>query len=201
MGLSCPQCQTELVLRDDRWHCPRCDFWKESYGTVYWRKHAQNVSALRDQLKQRFPQITWQAGLGALSSERLDLPPEHKGEPDLQGWWMRRHFISIEVSGTDSDNVAVPPDPIYIGPWKLHKVAPGAAFFFYMIYRNATYTLPLAVVVEFQDRLRSVPIRGKREKYIPIPYTAARPGSDLFSLVAEELHRLDPRQALEERRR
>lgn len=198
MGIKCPRCNSELVLRAGRWHCPRCDFWKESYGIKAWKKHARNVAALLEELKLRFPQVTWTPGLGALTDERLDLPPEHKGEPDLEGWWMRQHFVSIEVSGTDSHKVSVPPDDIHIGAWKLRKVAPGLAFFFYMVYRDATYTLPLSLVELYKDNIKIMTIRGKEETYIAIPYKAAKPGSELYTLLAAELHRFDPRQALME---
>lgn len=193
--MRCPQCNSELTLRAGRWHCPRCDFWKESYGQDSWKKHAQNVSELLAELKQKFPQVTWQAGLGALTSERLDLPPEYKGEPDLKGYWMRKHFVSIEVSGTDSAKVSIPPDDIYIGAWKVfhHSAVP---VFFYMVYRNGTYTLSLSVVRLYRRNLETVPIRGKKETYVAIPYHAAKPGAELFNLIATEIYHLDPRQAL-----
>jgi len=195
--VKCPQCGSELVLRAGRWHCPRCDYWKESYGDKSWQKHARNVRALLEELKLRFPQVTWTGGLGALDGERLDLPPEHKGEPDLKGWWMRKHFVSIEVSGTDSAKVSVPPSDIYIGVWKVshHSDVP---IFFYMVYRSSTHTLPLSAVRLYRHNLATVPIRGKDETYIAVPYKAAMPGSELFALVAAELHRFDPRQTLRE---
>lgn len=195
MGVKCPRCNSELVLRAGRWHCPRCDFWKESYGSKSWQKHARNVRALLEELKLRFPQVTWTGGLGALDSERLDLPPEHKGEPDLKGWWMRKHFVSIEVSGTDSAKVSVPPDDIYIGAWKVFRTSE-VPMFFYMVFRSGTYTLPLSVVRLYRHNVQTVTIRGKTETYVPIPYQAAKPGPELFSLIATELYRLDPRRTL-----
>ncbi len=198
MSIKCPQCNSELVLRAGRWHCPRCDFWKESYGSKAWQKHARNVTTLLEELKLRFSQVTWTAGLGALASERLDLPPEHKGEPDLKGWWMRKLFVSIEVSGTDSAKVSVPPDDIYIGAWKVFR-ASEVPMFFYMVFRSATYTLPLSVVRLYRHNLQTVPIRGKTETYVTIPYQAAKPGPELFRLIATELYRLDPRQTLGDR--
>lgn len=198
-ALTCPVCGAVLVFRRHRWNCPRCDYWKESYGEADWRRHSQNVSTLLKELRLRFPQVTWTTGLGAQTAERLDIPPDRKGEPDIKGWWMRKHFVSIEVSGTDSPNVEVPPDDIHIRPDKIAEAQSSQVpSFFYMVYRNSAVTVSLATAVKFKATQIRKQIKGKTEVYSSIPASQAMTGTSFGEAIRDLLHKMDPRIALEE---
>lgn len=197
--MNCPKCGMTLELKRGRWHCPRCDFWKESYGEADWRKHGDNVRALLGRLRGRFPQVTWTMGLGAESDLRLDIPPQRKGEPDISGWWMRRHFISIEVSGTDSPKVSVPPDPILVRPGKL--LEDGIPCFFYMVYRTSTLVVPDAAVTKHRRNITTRRRKGKHETFISVPCSEGLESSALFVFISKQLHQFEPRISLEEQRR
>ena len=190
----CPLCGTPTKIRAGRRYCPRCDYWKTSYGEAHWEKHATNVQGLVGELRVKFPQATWEVGgLGAATGARLDIPPQRKGEPDIRGWWMRKHFVSIEVSGTDSPNVSVPPGPIFIRPGKVTEAeAQGVPYFFYLVYPNATYVVDLSLAQA--HRRNSVPrkIRGRVETYIAIPHEKAYFPSFLFASIAALLGQLEP---------
>lgn len=197
--MRCPKCGTPMELRKGRRGCPRCDFWKKSYGEQWWMKHAQNTKALLGELELRFPQMTWTTGLGAESGARLDIPPQRKGEPDIKGWWMRTHLVSIEVSGTDSPKISVPPDPIKIRPGKLVAAeAEQVETLFYMVYRTGTFVVTLDVLKKYRRRVSPLHVRGKYETYIEVPYHDALPRTALWGLISKALHPLEPRMALGE---
>lgn len=198
-ALTCPVCGAVLVFRRHRWNCPRCDYWKESYGEEDWRRHSQNVNTLLKDLRLRFPQVTWTTGLGAQTAERLDIPPDRKGEPDIKGWWMRKHFVSIEVSGTGSPKVEVPPDDIYIRPDKIAEAqSTRVPFFFYMVYQKSTIAVPLATAVKFKASQIRRQIRGKTEVYSSIPASHAMTNTGFGEAIRSLLHKMEPRIALEE---
>lgn len=195
----CPQCRTPTrVNKKGRRYCPRCDYWKDSYGEPDWEKHRQNVAALLKRLEQKFPQVTWEvAGLGAATGARVDIPPHRKGEEDIRGWWMRKHFVSIEVTGSDSPNISVPPDPIYIRPGKLAVAEQTPApYFFYAVYPIATYVVPLSVAQVYRHDVVPKQRRGKTETFIAIPCEKAYPGQRLFVSIEALLRELEPRQSL-----
>lgn len=194
----CPICRTPTKISGGRRYCPRCDYWKSSYGERHWGKHAGNVHTLVAELGERFPQATWEVGgLGAATGSRLDIPPHRKGEPDIRGWWMRKHFVSIEVSGTDSPRVSVPPDPIFIRPGKVIEAeSQGVPYFFYLVYANATYVVDLRLAQAYRRETIPMNIRGRVETYITIPYQNAYAGSEIFTFMAELLRHLEPRQSL-----
>ncbi len=195
----CPVCGTPTrVDKKGRRYCPTCDYWKPSYGEAYWVKHKTNVEALLKELEERFPQVTWEAaGLGAVSGARLDIPAHRKGEEDIKGWWMRMHFVSIEVTGSDSPNISVPPDPIYIRPGKLAEAqGKTVPFFFYLVYPRATYVVDMAMVQAHRHQVTPRQIRGKTETYIALPCEKAYPGEHLFVFISDLLCRLEPRQSL-----
>ena len=198
-SVPCPVCGEPTAFRAGRRYCPKCDYWKTSYGERHWEKHAINVRALLTNLEERFPQATWEcAGLGASTGKRLDIPPGRKGEPDIRGWWMRKHFVSIEVSGTESPNANVPPDPIYIRPGKVAEAErQHVPYFFYMVYPCAVCVVDLALAQAHRLVTVSRDIRGRTETYIAVPYGKAEGVPYLFRCIADLLRHLDPRQSLE----
>lgn len=101
-GMNCPACGTELRLVKGRWICPRCDYYKLSYQHE-WERHHQNVKALAVEIKERFPQVSLSPGLGADSAEWIDIPPGKKNEPDIEVWLLRKHVLSIEVTGSGKE--------------------------------------------------------------------------------------------------
>ena len=110
---------------------------------------------------------------------------------------MRRLFVSIEVSGTDSPNVSVPPEPIFIRPGKLTEAeSHEVPYFFYLVYPNAVYVVDLPLAQAHRRNTVPQKIRGRVETYIAIPYSRAYPGSKLFDFIAGLLRQMEPRQGL-----
>lgn len=186
------------VNRRGRRYCPICDHFKDYYGEPDWKKHKENVQALMNELMERFPHVTWEvAGLGAATEARLDIPPHRKGEEDIKGWWMRKHFVSIEVTGSDSPNISVPPDPLFIRPGKIPpaegKTVP---YFFYLVYPKTTFVVELSVVRAYRRNVVSRQTRGLIETFVSIPWEKAYPGQHLFAIISGLLHQLEPRQSL-----
>ena len=200
MAISCPVCATPLEMADGRPGCPRCDFWKTSYGSSWWMKHARNVGQLLAALELRFPWVTWTPGLGALSPNRLDLTPGEKNEADLTGWMARVPVCMVEVSGTDSTNVKVPPEPILIRPGKIQHAAQMAGeveghYYFWMVYEASekTYLIPIATAMRFYRTRMPQVIRGRTETYCQLPWDSALPSSALFELVDSRIHEIAER--------
>ena len=103
---------------------PNPEYFKGPYA-AQWRRHAENVKALHDELVRRFPVLEhsiW-VGLGAESAELVQVPPHERGEPDLVPYHDYKLLCHIEVSGSASRNVRIPPEPIYIRPDKLDLAA------------------------------------------------------------------------------
>ncbi len=180
--MNCAHCGTQLQIRNGRWDCPRCDFWKNSYGERDWAKHAANVQTLHDELTLRFPHISWQLGLGAIESRRLDIPPAQKSEADLQGFIMREPIVLIEVSG--SARVSCPPNDPWIRPGKMHAaIESGLPYYFVMFYPNGRKVIPLPLVEKHQRNVTRVSIKSRYETYIAVPSAEVHEGDRLFQEI------------------
>lgn len=115
---------------------------------------------------------------------------------------MRRHFISIEVSGTDSPTVKVPPGDILLRPGKLLKAEEdGVECFFYMVYPTSIWVVTLSTAKAHRRNVTAIQRKGRYETYIAVPATAALPPSSLFDSISMLLHTFEPRISLEETRR
>ena len=186
--MRCPACGNLLQQRKGRWVCPRCDYFKEGYESM-WRKHKENVELLVAELRRRFPELSLRKGLGADSDEWIDIPPANKNELDIEGWWKFRHLFSVEVTG--SDKVRVPPEDIWIRPAKLRVAedlsAKGLPCLFWTVYPNCTYTLTVGIVATHRRSLVERDFKGKHEVFIAIPWTAGLPASRLFKEIESVL--------------
>jgi len=181
--MNCSVCGSKLELIKGRWSCPRCDYYKEPYQDR-WEAHSRNVNSLAKEIKVRFPKVSVTTGLGATSSERLDIPPDNKNEPDIEVWLLHRHVLSIEVTG--SDKVSVPPKPIYVLAKKLlqaeKSLQQGIDYLFYVIYPNNSFTLTVPIVGYYR---RNIVLGGRvqGERYIKIPPEQALPGEEVFRRI------------------
>lgn len=180
---SCPACGSELRLIKGRWCCPRCDYYKNPYQDR-WEAHSRNVNSLAKEIKMRFPKVSLTTGLGATSPERLDIPPGNKNEPDIQVWLLRKHILSIEVTG--SDKVSVPPKPIYILAKKLLRaeksIQQGVDYLFHIVYPNNTFTLTVPIIGYYKRNIiHSGRVEG--ERYIKIPPEQALPSEEIFRRI------------------
>lgn len=194
---NCPACGTELRLVKGRWICPRCDYYKLSYQHE-WERHHQNVKALAVEIKERFPQVSLSPGLGADSAEWIDIPPGKKNEPDIEVWLLRKHVLSIEVTG--SGKALVPPEPIFILPKKLamgeKSIQQGIDYLFYTVYPNNTFTLTVPIV---RAHRRNIGPGGRLpgETYIKIPPEWALPREEVFKHIQVILSPFYPQMKLE----
>ena len=166
-------------------------FWQESYNEKDWQKHADNVKALLTQLRERCPKAIWTAEQGAETGKRLVLTEKREG-PDIKGWSMGNHFVSIEVSGSDAPNVKIPPDPIFIRPGKLLESP--VPLLFWMVYRDSTWVLYAEDVAKYRRQAVSKEIAGKYETYLEVPYWEGLPPGYLFNVISSLLDRLGPEQ-------
>ena len=197
-SINCPQCGSQLIFlkSKNRWACPRCDYYKDAYESE-WERHNQNVKALIDEIKARFPQVSLTTGLGATSSERIDIPPGKKNEADIEVWIHRKHSLSIEVTG--SALALVPPKDIWILPKKLavaeKSLRQGIDYLFYTVYPNNTFTLTVPIV---RDHRGDIGPGGRLpgERYIKIPPGQALPREELFNHIQEKLALLYPQMRL-----
>lgn len=169
---------------------PDPEWFKRPYSPL-WKKHAENVKALYDELLKRFPKLknAIKVGLGALSDELLKMPPEHKNEPDLTLFHKYKVICHIEISG--SEKVRVPPSDIWIRPGKitlgLDKEKQGEPYWFYMVYPNNTMVLRASEAESYLIKTVSVSPYGKKEVYCQIPYTVAHPKEYLFRWIEKEI--------------
>ena len=195
--MRCPTCGSELKLVKGRWFCPRCDYYKPSYQSE-WERHSQNVKALAGEIKTRFPQVSLTTGLGATSPDWLDIPPDKKNEPDIEVWLLRKHILSIEVTG--SSKVLVPPEDIFVLPKKLtmgeQSLRQGIDYLFYTVYPNNTFTLTVPIV---SDHRRDIGPGGRLpgERYIKIPPERALPREEVFKHIQVILSPFYPQRKLE----
>lgn len=197
--MNCPQCGSELRIISQRWVCPRCDYYKGSYQHL-WKRHGQKVNALVDEIKERFPQVSLKKGLGADSSQWIDIPPDTKNEPDIEVWWKFKHLISIEVTGSDA--VMVPPNNIWIRPGKLtiaeKALHEGVNYLFLVVYPNNSLTLTVPIIAAYKWNIVSMLIRGRAESYIEIPHERALPRSDLLKRIRDSLLPFEPQLSLQD---
>lgn len=195
-GMSCPACGGELKLVKGWWGCPRCDYFKPSYQRE-WKRHSQNVKGLAEEIRVRFPQVSLTTGLGATSPEWLDIPPGKKNEPDIQVWLLRKHVLSIEVTG--SDKALVPPEDIFILTKKLplaeKSLQQGIDYLFYTVYPNNTFTLTVPIV---RAHRRNIGPGGRLpgERYIKIPPERALPRETVFKHLQDILSPFYPQMEL-----
>lgn len=195
--MSCPTCGSKLELIKGRWSCPRCDYYKNPYQGE-WERHSQNVKSLAKEIEVRFPQVSLTTGLGATSAERLDIPPRNKNEPDIEVWLLRKHVLSIEVTG--SNKVRVPPENIHILRKKLpvaeKSLQQGIDYLFYTVYPNNTFTLTVPIVYYYRLNIVSSG-RVLGEYYIKIPPTQALSRKEVFRRIRNVLSPFYPQMELE----
>ena len=130
-------------------------------------------------------------GLGADSAELIKVPPHQRGEPDLEVFHDYKLLCHIEVSGSGSRNVRIPPEPIYIRPDKLDlaekKEAAGEPYFFWMVYRDVTWLVRATDALPYRHQQVSKNWYGVTETYCEIPHTAAQPSATLFEWFESRL--------------
>ena len=171
---------------------PNPEWFKGPYASQ-WKRHADNVKALHDELVRRFPVLehSIRAGLGAESADLVQIPPHEKGEPDLEIFHRYKLFCHIEVSGSASRNVHIPPQPIYIRPDKLDlaakKEAADEPYFFWMVYWDVKWLVRTPDALPHRQTLVAKNWYGVDEVYCEIPYTAAKPSESLFEWVQGRL--------------
>lgn len=142
-----------------------------------------------NEIEVRWPhQVSLKPGLGATSAKRIDIPPGQKLEPDLEVWILRKHVLSIEVTG--SNKVLVPPSVIHILRKKLavaeKSLCKGIDYLFYTVYPNNTFTLTVHIVRAHQHDIGP----GGRlpwEKYIKIPPEEALPREELLRHIQDKV--------------
>ena len=174
------------------YHEPNPEYFKGPYASQ-WRRAAANVKALHDELVRRFPALAHsiRAGLGAESAELIQVPPHQKGEPDLEVFHNYKLLCHIEVSGSASRNVHIPPQPILIRPDKLHlaaeKEAAGEPYFFWMVYWNVTWLVRAPDALPYRLSIVNKNWYDRNERYCEIPYTVAHPHGYLFDWIENRL--------------
>ena len=157
-------------------------FWQQSYDEESWENHADNVKGLLTQLVGRFPAVHWDTEPGAITGERLHLTERREG-PDITGWSLGHHFVSIEVSGTPA-KVTIPPDPILVRPGKLRSVVP---LLFWMVYRDVIYVLHAEDVEKYHREVIQMKKSGKFETYLAVPYWEGHAPEYLFQVISSLL--------------
>ena len=168
------------------------EFYKGRYANQ-WERHAKNVRALREQLGQRFPVLeqSIRTGLGAESEDLVRIPPHQKGEPDLEVYHDYELLCHIEVSGSNSRRVKIPPQPIYIRPDKLklakEKEDAGEPYFFWMVYWDITWLVRATDAWPYRDEVVTKNWYDAQESYCEIPAHEAHPSDVLFRWIAREL--------------
>ena len=162
-----------------------------------WRRHADNVKGLHDELVRRFPILgpSIRVGLGAESAELVQVPPHERGEPDLEVFYNYELLCRIEVSGSGSRNVQIPPQPIYIRPDKLdlarQKEDAGEAYFFWMVYWDRTWLVRASDAMPHRQDVVKRNWYRVHESYCEIPFTVAKPDSELFDWIEAEMQERD----------
>ncbi len=158
-----------------------------------WRRHAGNVKTLHDEIVGRFPFLepSIRVGLGAESEELIKISPHQRGEPDLEIFHDYKLLCHIEVSGSASHNVSIPPQPIYIRPDKLdlaqQKEEAGEAYFFWMVYWNVIWLVRATDALPYREATVTKKWYGLNETYCEIPHSAAKPSQDLFEWLTANL--------------
>lgn len=171
---------------------PDPEWFKGPYAHL-WKPHADKVKALYDELIERFPDLedSIRIGLGADSSELIKIPPHQKDEPDMDVYHDYQLLCHIEVSGTDSKNVRVPPDNIWIRPGKIalgvEKEKQGEPYWFYMVYPNSVCVLRATDAEPYRTNTLTVSPYGKREVFSEIPHSVAQPKETLFKWIEEQI--------------
>lgn len=167
---------------------PEREFWQGSYGEKDWQKHADNVNALLTELKKCFVQVTWVTEKGATTGQKLALTEKREG-PDIKGLYGDKHFVSIEVSGTNA-NVSIPPDSIFVRPGKLLESP--VPLLFWMVFRTCVWVLHAEDVAKYRRQAVPKEISGKYETYLAIPAWEALPPGHLFSVITSLLTQMGP---------
>ena len=171
---------------------PDPEYFKGPYASQ-WRRHADNVKTLHVELVRRFPvlQRSINVGLGAESAELIQIPPHERGEPDLVVYHNYNLLCHIEVSGSASRNVRIPPQPIYIRPDKLDlaqaKENAGEPYFFWMVYWDSTWLVRSLDAQPYRNNLVNRNWYGVNEQYSQIPAAAAEPSGNLFEWVKDRI--------------
>ena len=168
------------------------EYYKRLYGGQ-WKRHADNVNSLRDDLIQRLPvlQHSIRTGLGADSPELVQVPPHEKDEADLEVFYNYELLCHIEVSGSASRNVRVPPEPIYIRVGKLElakeKEDAGEPYFFWMVYHDATWVVRSTDAWPHRGNAVTKNWYGANERYFEIPASLGQSPDGLFDWIAERV--------------
>ena len=171
---------------------PDPEYYKRPYASQ-WASHANRVKSLQAVLVEQFPMLrdSIRVGLGADSAELIRVPPNEKNEPDLSLYHDYQVLCHIEVSGSTSTNVRIPPQPIYIRPGKivaaLAKEEAGEPYFFWMQYHDRTWVLRGGELAPYVNRAVSKDWYGVRERYCEIPATLGRSQNALFTWLRQQL--------------
>jgi hypothetical protein len=183
-----------LIFLPSEWFVPDPEFWKNLSYSTEWKKHWDNVAALRDKLIRRFPELenAMRFGLGALTDKRLKIPPDEKGEPDVEVFHEYLPLCCIEVSGSDRVNM---PKPIWVRPDKLVRaLSDKRETWFYMVYPNEIRVLTKETVQLYEKSLITVHIKvdkktGRKvpETYIEIPYQESSDEEKMFGWISEQV--------------
>ena len=82
---------------------PDPEYYKGPYANQ-WARHAKNVTALREQLVSRFPSLRHSitTGLGAESSELIQVPPHEKGSLILMCTTITSFFVISKFPGVQA---------------------------------------------------------------------------------------------------
>lgn len=193
--MKCYHCGSEYVKDPNtgRMICPRCDYWKPGYKPA-WKQHKDKVLELKGELGQRFPGITVVTRHGADSDEWIEIFPDEKHELDMVLWFRYRKVGHVEVTGPSWFSLPAH-ESIWILPGK-QKVAKsnearGEKSWFYVTYKNKTFTLRTEDIAPFDNRIYQHEIRGNLEKYHHVPQDYAFPREQLFEWIKEELNKLE----------
>ena len=171
------------------------EYYKEPYAGQ-WPRHAENVTALRKELTRKFPALAHsiRTGLGAESVDLIQIPPHQRGEPDLEVFCNYKLLCHIEVSGSASKKVRIPPQSILIRPDKLDlakcKEDAGEAYFFWMVYWNVTWLVRALDAFPYRENVVGKNWRGVDEKYCEIPASEAKQTNILFRWIEREISRV-----------
>ena len=171
---------------------PDPEYFKGPYAPD-WKRHAKNVKALHAELVKQFPVLkdSIEVGLGAESGELIKIPPHEKNGADLTLYFNYDLLCHIEVSGSGSPNVKIPPAPIFIRPGKLDlaksKEEAGEPYFFWMVYNNVTWLVPSVDAQPYRKPEVPKNFRGVAETYCEVPAVVAKPKEELFHWLGKEL--------------
>ena len=156
-----------------------------------WPRWIQNIEKLEASIQALSPDLTVHRGVGAESSARNLRQPASVIEPNLSVYYNEAVLCHIDVSGSGSASVRVPPNDIWVRPDKLdlaqEKESNGEYFFFWMVYEASTHLVVAVDAFPYREEVHERFLRGNTEHFCFIPASVGKPPSTLYDWINERL--------------